>query len=111
MRVSMRAAMRALLPAALLAASWPAAAAGVSGEDLIEIRTLIQRQNSCLPPRPRAVAFRGVVVMGEEVVQPVQITDRAGAAWIAYYSMQRRQDGRWKTNGCRLVQPARSLPV
>ena len=57
--------------------------------------------------RPSAVAFRGALVMGEEVVQTVHITDRAGGAWVAYYSMQRQRDGSWKTNGCHLVQPAR----
>jgi hypothetical protein len=59
--------------------------------------------------RPSAVAFRDVLVMGEEVVQPVQITDVAGSPWVAYYSMQRQQDGSWKTNGCHLVQPARTV--
>jgi len=59
--------------------------------------------------RPGAVAFRNALVMGEEVVQPVQITDRAGDAWVAYYSMQRQRDGSWKTNGCHLVQPARTF--
>jgi hypothetical protein len=97
--------MRGFLLAATLAACWPAAAAGINAADLAEIRALIQRQAQCFPPRPSAVAFRGVVVMGEEVVQPVQITDRAGGAWIAYYAMQRQQDGSWKTHGCRLVQP------
>jgi hypothetical protein len=59
--------------------------------------------------RPSAVAFRDVLVMGEEVVQPVQITDVAGSPWLAYYSMQRQRDGSWKTNGCHLVQPARTV--
>jgi hypothetical protein len=40
-------------------------------------------------------------------VQQVQIKDRAGSVWLAYYSMQRQQDGSWRTNGCHLVQPAR----
>ncbi|HXI38172.1 MAG TPA: DUF4864 domain-containing protein [Burkholderiales bacterium] len=97
--------IRALLPAAMLAACWPAAAAGVSSADVLEIRAAIQRQARCFPPRPGTFAFRGVLVMGEEVVQPVRITDRAGGAWIAYYAMQRQQDGSWKTHGCRLVQP------
>lgn len=94
-----------LLLAAMLAACWPAAAAGVNSADLAQIRAAIQRQAQCFPPRPGTFAFRGVLVMGEEVVQPVQITDRAGGAWIAYYAMRRQQDGSWKTHGCRLVQP------
>jgi hypothetical protein len=59
--------------------------------------------------RPSAVGFRNVLVLGEEVVQPVTITDTAGGAWIAYYSMQRQSDGSWKTNGCHLAQPARTV--
>jgi hypothetical protein len=59
--------------------------------------------------RPSAVAFRGVLVIGEEVVQPVTITDAAGGTWIAYYSMQRQPDRSWKTNGCHLAQPARTV--
>ena len=57
--------------------------------------------------RPSAVAFRDVLVLGADVVQPVQITDRAGGAWVAYYSMQRQLDGSWKTNGCHLAPPVR----
>ena len=96
---------RAFLLAALLSAFPPAFAGGVSAADVAKIRAAIQREAQCFPPRPGTFAFRGVVVMGEEVVQPVQITDRAGGAWIAYYAMQRQQDGTWKTHGCRLVQP------
>ena len=59
--------------------------------------------------RPSAVAFRDALVIGEEVVQTVHITDRAGGAWVAYYSMQRQPDGSWKANGCHLVQPARTV--
>jgi len=61
--------------------------------------------------RPAAVAFLDVVVLGEEVVQQVQVTDRAGLVWVAYYAMQRQRDGSWRTNGCHLVQPARTLPA
>jgi hypothetical protein len=101
---------RALLLGAAVLACWPAFAAGVSGADVAEIRAVIQRQARCLPPHPGTFAFRGVLIMGEEVVQSVQITDRAGGAWIAYHAMQRQQDGSWQTRGCRLVQP-RTFPV
>ena len=43
--------------------------------------------------------------MGGDVVQQVQVTDRAGGVWVAYYAMQRQSDGSWRTNGCHLVQP------
>ena len=61
--------------------------------------------------RPAAVVFLDMLVMGGEVVQPVQITDRAGSVWVAYYSMQRQQDGSWRTNGCHLAQAVRSYPA
>ena len=59
--------------------------------------------------RPTAVSFLELVVMGGDVVQPVQVTDRSGAVWVAYYAMQRQRDGSWRTNGCHLVQPSRTI--
>ena len=59
--------------------------------------------------RPSAVSFLDLVVMGGDVVQPVQVTDGSGAVWVAYYAMQRQRDGSWRTNGCHLVQPSRSI--
>jgi hypothetical protein len=115
----------------------------VSGSDLAEIRTVINRQieafrrddargafalaspsvqQSFGTPerflevvrmayravyRPAKVAFLDLVVIGGDVVQQLQLTDRAGGVWLAYYSMQRQADGSWRTNGCHLVQPAR----
>jgi hypothetical protein len=59
--------------------------------------------------RPARVSFLDPMVLSGDVVQQVQITDRAGGVWVAYYSMQRQDDGSWRTNGCHLVQPAKSL--
>ena len=59
--------------------------------------------------RPARVSFREIVVMGGEVVQQVQVTDHAGSVWLAYYAMQRQRDGSWRTNGCHLVQPSRTI--
>src|SRR5688572_22317340 len=59
--------------------------------------------------RPASVSFLELVVMGGEVVQQVQVTDRAGGVWLAYYAMQRQKDGSWRTNGCHLVQPSRTI--
>ena len=59
--------------------------------------------------RPTAVAFLELVVMGDDVVQPLQVTDRSGAVWVAYYAMQRQKDGSWRTNGCHLTQPNRAI--
>ena len=61
--------------------------------------------------RPATIAFLGLTVMGHDAVQQVQITDRSGAVWLAYYAMQRQRDGSWRTNGCHLVQPARTIPT
>jgi hypothetical protein len=47
--------------------------------------------------------------MSDDVVQQVQVTDAAGAVWVAYYALQRQWDGRWQMHGCRLVQPNRTI--
>ena len=59
--------------------------------------------------RPTSVSFLELVVMGADVVQQVQVTDRSGSIWVAYYAMQRQKDGSWRTNGCHLVQPTRTI--
>jgi hypothetical protein len=59
--------------------------------------------------RPAKVAFLELLMMSGDVVQQVQITDRAGGLWVAYFSMQRQSDGSWRMNGCHLVQPARTI--
>lgn len=61
--------------------------------------------------RPSAVVFLDLLVMGYDTVQRVQVTDRSGAVWVAYYAMQRQRDGSWRTNGCHLVQPAKTIPT
>jgi hypothetical protein len=61
--------------------------------------------------RPAAVMFLDMLVMSGDVVQQVQLTDRSGSVWVAYYSMQRQRDGSWRTNGCHLTQPVRSFPA
>jgi hypothetical protein len=61
--------------------------------------------------RPAAVAFLGLTTMGQDAVQQVQLTDRSGSIWLAYYAMQRQRDGSWRTSGCHLVQPAKTIPT
>lgn len=61
--------------------------------------------------RPSAVSFLEMRVLGGDVVQAVQVIDRAGVVWLAYYAMQRQADGSWKTSGCHLVPPVRSYPA
>src|SRR6266404_1702777 len=41
--------------------------------------------------RPAAVTFLEPVVFGADAVQPVQLTDRTGTVWFAYYAMQRQK--------------------
>jgi Domain of unknown function (DUF4864) len=59
--------------------------------------------------RPKGVSFLDLVVLSGEVVQRLQVTDRSGAVWVAYYVMQRQKDGSWRTHGCRLVPPTRTI--
>jgi len=59
--------------------------------------------------RPTSVSFLELIVMGGDVVQQVQVTDRSGSVWVAYYAMQRQRDGSWRTNGCHLVPPSRTI--
>ena len=61
--------------------------------------------------RPAAVTFLRLTVIGADAVQQVRLTDRSGAVWHAFYAMQRQDDGSWRTNGCRLVQPAKTIPT
>jgi uncharacterized protein DUF4864 len=61
--------------------------------------------------RPAAVTFLEPVMFGADAVQPVQLTDRAGALWLAYYAMQRQKDGSWRAAGCHLVQRALTIPT
>ena len=91
-----------------------ASAERVSDADLAEIRGAIARETavksaSCPVYQPAAVRFRDVMQFGDDVVQQVQVTDRSGAVWLAYYAMQRQPDGSWRTSGCRLVHPSRTV--
>jgi hypothetical protein len=61
--------------------------------------------------RPANVSFLDLLVMGEDVVQPVQLTDRAGMVWVAYYAMQRQRDGSWRTSGCHLAASVKTIPA
>ena len=59
--------------------------------------------------RPASVSFLELMLIDGGVVQPVELVDRAGARWVAYYGMQRQADGNWRTSGCHLAQPARTI--
>jgi len=58
--------------------------------------------------RPRSVSFEEPLIVGEDLVQPVRMTDGYGHAWMAIYPMAKQPDGRWRINGCHLARlPAR----
>jgi uncharacterized protein DUF4864 len=59
--------------------------------------------------RPARVAFLEPRILSGDVVWQLEVTDRAGGVWLAYYSMQRQEDGSWRASGCHLVQPARII--
>jgi hypothetical protein len=137
--------IRALVLSLMLVSGW--AQAGVSAEEVEEIRTVINRQIDAFKRddarsafalvspdvqeafgtperfldtvrvsyravyRPAQVAFLGLTVIGTDAVQAVRLVDRSGAVWHAYYAMQRQRDGSWRTNGCRLVHPAKTIPT
>ena len=137
--------IRALVLSLMLFSGW--AQAGVSAEEVDEIRAVINRQIDAFKRddarsafalvspdvqeafgtperfldtvrvayravyRPAQVGFLGLTVIGTDAVQAVRLVDRSGAVWHAYYAMQRQKDGSWRTNGCRLVHPAKTIPT
>ena len=137
--------IRALVLSLMLFSGW--AQAGVSADEVDEIRAVINRQIDAFKRddarsafalvspdvqqafgtperfldtmrvsyravyRPAQVAFLGLTVIGTDAVQAVRLVDRSGAVWHAYYAMQRQKDGSWRTNGCRLVHPAKTIPT
>ena len=137
--------IRALVLSLMLFSGW--AQAGVTAEEVDEIRAVINRQIDAFKRddarsafalvspdvqeafgtperfldtvrvsyravyRPAQVAFLGLTVIGTDAVQAVRLVDRSGAVWHAYYAMQRQKDGSWRTNGCRLVHPAKTIPT
>lgn len=100
---------RALVLFLALVPGW--AQAVVTAADLAEIRAVIHRSGACVVERPAQLTFLQLTVMGSDAVQQVQLRDGSGALWHAYYAMQRQTDGTWRTNGCRLVQPAKTIPT
>jgi len=66
------------------------------------------REQYAVVYRPRSVSFEEPVIVGEDLVQPVRMTDGYGHAWMAIYPMAKQPDGTWRINGCHLARlPAR----
>jgi competence protein ComGC len=66
------------------------------------------REQYAVVYRPRSVSFEAPLMAGEDLVQPVHLTDGYGHAWMAIYPMVKQPDGTWRINGCHLARlPAR----
>jgi len=66
------------------------------------------REQYAVVYRPRSVSFEEPLMAGEDLVQPVRITDGDGRTWMAIYPMAKQPDGTWRINGCHLARlPAR----
>jgi len=103
-----------------LAVSATPAAAGpaVTTGDFAEIRALINRQLDAFrrddAPGAFALVSPGVQqAFGtpKRLLDVVRAAYRAGGVWLAYYAMQRQNDGSWRANGCHLAQPAKTVPT
>jgi hypothetical protein len=53
--------------------------------------------------RPSEVEFRDLLTVEGRIVQTVLVVGPDGKAMLAFYPMQRQDDGRWLTDGCWLV--------
>jgi hypothetical protein len=60
--------------------------------------------------RPASVVFLDLLETEDGVAQTVQISDQAGAVWLAVYPMQKQKDGSWRTHGCQLTR-VKSLSI
>ena len=49
---------------------------------------------------PESVAFLSVQEIDGQVSQVVQMTDGAGALWMAVYALERQADSSWRISGC-----------
>jgi hypothetical protein len=52
--------------------------------------------------RPRTVAFRAPRRVGDDLVQPVRMTDQDGHPWLVLFPMERQPDGSWRISGCEI---------
>jgi hypothetical protein len=50
--------------------------------------------------RPASVAFMQPERDGSLVVQPVQMSDATGVAWLTVYTLQRQKNKQWRITGC-----------
>lgn len=50
--------------------------------------------------RPASVAFMQPEHDGGMVMQPVQMSDAEGVAWLTVYTLQRQKNKQWRITGC-----------
>lgn len=62
------------------------------------------RSNYPVVYRPASVVFLKPESRQGQVIQRVQMTDAAGTAWMATYSLQRQKDRQWRITGCQVVE-------
>ena len=53
---------------------------------------------------PASVAFLSVQEIDGQVSQVVQMTDTAGALWMAVYTLERQADRSWRISGCAIFR-------
>jgi len=53
---------------------------------------------------PASVAFVSVQEIDGQVSQVVQMTDSAGAVWMAVYTLERQEDHSWRISGCAIFR-------
>lgn len=51
---------------------------------------------------PASVSFLAPQWVEGTLVQAVQLTDKAGASWLAIYTMERQRDKSWRISGCQV---------
>jgi hypothetical protein len=54
--------------------------------------------------RPASVAFLKPEGKGNQAIQRVHMTDTAGEAWMAVYSLERQKNKAWRITGCAVVE-------
>jgi hypothetical protein len=53
---------------------------------------------------PSSVSFLSVQEIDGQVSQVVQMTDAAGALWMAVYTLERQADRSWRISGCAIFR-------
>jgi len=71
-----------------------------------EVFMAMVRQGYPVVYRPASTSFLPVLRDGDEIVQPVRMTDRAGLVWMALYRMEKQTNDTWRIGGCTVARTA-----